>query len=438
MVKMTPRQKGLGDYHHAQAEKIMEIKLRLTSQRYVKSFLDVYPDIARTFSEKEEIGYVRGHVPIKLMLLIYDKVVVYIPPHSCKLIEQRFQVTFDELIQLCELNLLIPIIGDVKDYIGEHFKKLFSLPTPPSSLWARGLALLDVFGMQNALEIARENLPIAKIASDREILAKWKKRFRRAPDTRIKEMIYDDLAVLYADLCVFGCEDLAKKIAENDNTREIYMQLQMANEIISYPIFFGMSAQPNFDPAKLGNKVGIAGINHNFKNVPLKITNDYNLLATKIGIDDVNSIPINEIINYQGDRLGENLRQALAYFNSCCNDSLIQASIDESDILTRAESFQEKFKDALASLTPAKFRKLKDMEGRIEGCFKIGAIAILAVFLRGSNDSILNTTGGLASIIALLFPQKIVDRITSHLISTTETKFVANIWQAKKIVRDSA
>ena len=233
--------KDLLMYHEQQMDQIKQNRSFLTQQGYVRSYRDVYPDIYERIHQKKGVAYIRGRVSIKLMAILYDTVIVYIPPLSKKQLETRFYLkSWNELITLCQHGIVIPIIGKAPNYTASHFDDLFDkLPGKPASLWARGLGLLDVFGMSNSLEIAKEVMPVSEIANNEIVYKKWAKKYIRRNEDFIRERIKDDVAVQYADLCIFGCRNEAESLKDLP-PYELYKNLKLLNEVRTYPILFGL------------------------------------------------------------------------------------------------------------------------------------------------------------------------------------------------------
>ena len=163
----------LARFHLEQMDIVKKNRAKLEKQGYVKGYQDVYPDIYERLGKKKGVAYIRGEVSVKLMAILYDMLVLFIPPLPKDQIEKRYFLTWEELIVLCQQGIVIPIIGDARNYTASHFDELFKkLPTKPSSLWARGLSLLDVFHMEETLDEARHILPMDVLSQDEELLRK--------------------------------------------------------------------------------------------------------------------------------------------------------------------------------------------------------------------------------------------------------------------------
>ena len=77
-------------YHEEQMDIVKQNRIALTKQGYVKGYQDVYPDVYERIHAQKGVAYIRGNVSVKLMAILYDIVIVYIPPLSKKQLETRF------------------------------------------------------------------------------------------------------------------------------------------------------------------------------------------------------------------------------------------------------------------------------------------------------------------------------------------------------------
>jgi len=418
------------EYHHKQAQIVKSIADKLNTQNIIKHYSDIYPDLYNKFGQNNNLAYVRGSVPLKLVSLFYDPVIVFIPPISKEMIEARFQLKYNELIKLCQQNIVIPIIGNVLYYTSDHFKEILNLPSQPPSLWARGLSILDIFGMNDCLEKAKSKLPMNKIANDKKILRSYK----NYKGVNIKEKIRKDVALFYADLCIFGHESDIEIIREFDEPSEIYDSLEMMNEIKTYPILFGLGGQPNYNIDKM--KTLILN-NKNFE--PITIPKEIEILLDGIGING-NCISVDQIIEYRFTELGKYLRNILISFNECC---IKNESWDIYSYYQKAELFQKTLKKALDELSIKKqLSSLDNTQKIITNIFKIGGISIGGLpavpAINGSSiDYFLLASSifvsGVFSFVTS-FPDELAAKIIKMGINIPKLCVPANIWSARRIV----
>lgn len=424
---------NLLQFHFEQEEYIKENADNLRKQGYVKGYKDVYPDIYDRIYSQKGVAYIRGSVPLKLMVLLYDVVIVYIPPLTQSQLEKRFKLKWNDFIKLCQQGLIIPIIGNAINYGKNHFNELFSLPSPPYSLWARGLALLDVFNMSNALDVAKEVLPVDDIASDTRIFSTWKKS-TNLDDEEVKKKIKDDVAVLYADLCIFGCKNEADVLTCLPPNK-IYNTLKIMNEIKTYPILFGLESQANYDYDKLKmiSKINIRRPDF----VPLAVPEkELEILFNGIGIN-IDNLEVENIIKYHIDGLGQKLRMALSSFNGYCDEKIKKsAPLEMTEVFSKAEAFQSDLKLALRELDSRKYSALDATYNSLTTILKIGTVAIgsALAFNENSSDlfSVISAIGTGASIIASV-PEEVAELVTK-MSAQRQSKFVSNMWAAKRIV----
>ena len=435
------KKKDLLYYHEEQMDKIKQNRTSLIKQGYVRGYQDVYPDVYERIHSQKGVAYIRGNVSVKLMAILYDIVIVYIPPFSKKQLENRFCLqSWDELIKLCERGIVIPIIGKAKNYTAAHFDDLFRLPAKPYSLWARGLGLLDVFGMNNTLEIAQEIMPVDAISNDRSIFKEWAKRYNNRNEKFVKAKIKDDVAIQYADLCIFGCKNEAEELLSLSlSPRDLYENLKLLNEVRTYPILFGMESQANFENSKLA-AISTMSLKPQFHIPQALPENELEILYRGIGVD-IDNVPINAIIEYHDDGLGKKLRSALSYFNGYCDTKISKSEqLNLTEVYKRAEEFQKELKGAINDLNCNNYYlKLDKAYKTVSSILKIGAITIGGVVAIDSAENIVVSAASLArtnTSIVEAVPESIANILVKFWAKERYSKFVANMWSAKKIVGD--
>ena len=428
----------LANYHLEQRDFVLGRTADLKRQGLVEGYKDVYPDVYKRIHKNKGVAYIRGNVSLKLMALIYDVTIIFIPPITKRQIEHRFDISYDDLLELCRYNIVIPIIGNVANYTAPHFTELFNLPNPPSSLWARGLALLDVFDMGNRLEIARESLPIADMIECKDVFKSYQSRALSVPilagtgKIKLQKRIEDDIALMYANLCIFGCEKDAVALSSLIPA-EIYSQLRIMNEVLVYPTLFGLDSQPNYNLDKLKD-VSKVPLNQDTFNPVYAPQKELAILFGGIGID-VESVSVADIVECHGDEIGKQLRGALISFNEYCYSQLRHdASVDEVTIYNKAEFFQEKLKEVVREFQVVQYAQMDKRVDRLTNTFQIGSVAI------GALVPILEPTlapisiFGAGGTLMLSLPSKLANFITKLEAEGRQSKFLANMWTAKRII----
>lgn len=298
--------------------------------------------------------------------------------------------------------------------------------------------MLDAFGMSDRLRVAREALPITKMIDDAQIIRNLQKRLKKSDSNNtdvIRAKIEHEVSLMYADLCIFGCESDAYSLS-NLEPFEIYKHLRLMNEIKTYPILFGLESQPNYNFDKLSTVKGIQS-SEQFNPLPVP-KNELEILFSGIGIN-IDNVSVEEIIKYHTDGLGKQLRGALVSFNKHCNKILKhKEKVDEITIYERAELFQKLLKNAIGDLTPNKFSKIDRTYNNITRMFRIGSVAVGAAlpFAIDPTNPLFYTIslGGSGVTIALSVPDKLAEFITKLEVRGFQSKFVANMWTAKRIV----
>lgn len=442
-------EKELQRYHEEQMKYVLDHKSILKKQGHVGSAYDVYPDVYERISDKKSVAYIRGDVPIKTMALLYDIIIIFIPPLSQKTLEKRFKLNnWKELIELCQADIVIPIIGEAKYYTARHFNDLFkSLQTEPYSLYARGVALLEVFDMSNTLSFAKSTLPVDAIADSPIIYNNWAKQYKNLDEKTIKDKIRHDAAVQFADLCIFGLQEEAATIAELEPV-EIYNNLKVLNEMRTYPILFGLGSQANYDQQKIKSMISskakeqFTSINMDYAMPQAIPDNELEVLFRGIGID-VNHINTKDIISYHNSDLGKRLRAALAYFNDFFDvqGSRIK-SMDLNEAYNRAKQFEIGLKEANRDINDNRMYPTMDKaEKRMTTFLKIGTASLgtLPVFTQAIQGNVnpLSMASFISSayIVFKNFPEKIAELLIKYWYAEKTSKFVANMWYSRKLVK---
>ncbi len=261
----------LVEYEIEQQLKVANISDELARKGFVTSAQDLYPDV----DLPSHCSYIRGSIPVKMMLLLYDKVVLYFPPSTVNHLVERSQTSYKDLMYLCKYSLIQPLIGHPTDYIEPHFNEL--LACNPPSVWARGVSLLSKLSMGDTLEIAKSKLPLERISKLPKIEAQWKAYFPSATKKQLQENIIRDLSTLYADLCIFGYSHMANSLSQFKQLGEVAFYLRFLNEVLTYPILFGMGATPNYSTS-------IISYRKNCIKLPLNTTSKIKLIPPELEI----------------------------------------------------------------------------------------------------------------------------------------------------------
>lgn len=158
----------------------------------------------------------------------------------------------------------MPLIGHPTDYTDSCFKELFELNPP--SVWARGISLMNVFNMN--FENAQEVLPLKRIAAFSNVRKNWRWHYPHATEEQLTKNIIRELSTLYADLVVFGFQDVANNLVElGIPDYQLVKYLNGLNELLTYPNLFGLGGTPVFDYNRIKERFSFP---YSIKNIPYK------------------------------------------------------------------------------------------------------------------------------------------------------------------------
>lgn len=162
------------------------------------------------------------------------------------------------------------------------------------------------------------------------------------------------------------------------------------------------------------------------------------ILYRGIGID-VDSVSVTDIIAYHNDGLGKKLRSALTYFNDYCDIKIGKTEqIDLTQVYERAEAFQKELKEAINDLNCNNYYlKLDKSQKTITKVLQIGTVAAGAIIATNPDASqILSVASVVAAGFSIIeaVPESIADVLVKFGAQGIHSKFVANMWSAKKIV----
>lgn len=403
----------------------------LNQRRFIESPTDLYPEIENVKSA----CYIRGNVPMKVMLLLYDKVVAFVPPATKACLEKRFGLPYDEFIELCRCGLVQPLIGHAVEYTDDIFIKLLKLKPP--SVWARGVGSLSILKMDNVLEEAKDRLPVVKMAMLFPVRRAWREHFGNINEEELTRRIIREISTLYADLCVFGYKPIADELGkELKDERKIIQQLKLLNEIFTYPTLFGLGGSPNYSYDKLLAKSRIINLRLDEKAqiIPLELIN----ILEDIGLS-VNNLDINKIIEFRTQNIGRYIIDLLHDFEENANlfqsrQETVNTVLEKAVVLKR--ELQNFNKEIIPILTNA-----KKTEKRIDISVKIGCAVLgglLGAYIGQDGTAIPCSVFGSIGIEVLgsAIPEELRDIVVKKIISQKFSAKTANLWKINKIVGD--
>ena len=221
------------------------------------------------------------------------------------------------------------------------------------------------------------------------------------------------------------------------NPHDLYKNLKLLNEVRTYPILFGLESQANFEHSKLAT-VSTMPIKPQFY-IPQALPEDeLEILYRGIGID-VDNVSVTDIIAYHNDGLGKKLRSALTYFSDYCDTKIGKAEkIDLTQVYTRAEVFQKELKEAINELNCNNYYlELDRSQKAITKVLQIGTVAAGAIIATDPDASqVLSVASVVAAGMSIIeaVPDSIANVLVKFGAQGIHSKFVANMWSARKIV----
>lgn len=416
------------EYQHKEMAFVRRHASRVTQQGYVDSVRDLYPDL----SLPSFVAYARGQVPLSLLLLMYDQTVLYIPPRPVGELENKFQMSLDDIWNLTDAGIIQPLIGHPTDYTGDHFQRLFEFHPP--SVWARGLGMLTALGLEETLKEKSCPLPIASLADSPEIRDRYSRLFPNLPPQELTARIKLELLTNYADLWLFGEGIIADSLQYYSRGEQIINRLYLASEIIAYPVLFGLGGTPNYDfesvkddPRLIGNPLRY------IRNLtPSLLPRNVDSLLRGIGFHGSALTP-ESIIEFHSSK-GRKLRDAVQYFEGAAR-SFIASGKDLDDagtLLLAAERLKQELEEVGRLLRSVNYRgRLSQFEERARIIVNVGIPsfgALLAYLLGGG---VLGAMGG-AAVLSQLVPSKVRDKITDRIVSWRFSPGIGNLWKISK------
>lgn len=389
---------------------------------------DLYPDLTWPIN----IAYRVGSIPLYLLVLLADKLVTYIPPSTPEMLEARWGLSFDVVLDLCERGRIQPLIGHPTDYQGARFDRLFRMKPP--SVWARGLGLARALGMEHALEEAGRKLPLEKMARAPWLRPRWRAHFPHLSEAKLTHRISHELAVNYADLCVFGFREIGESTAYHKTPEEIARALLLAAEVKTYPILFGLGGTPHYDYA-IRDRHGDLADSLLQQRIPPgpKIPPNLDILLRGIGINAA-QMDAEQIVEFHASDAGKHLRSALQAFEAEARRVATASQQESSErVGAAAEQLQSTLQEATRRLANPSARKgARAMRGRFKWYFRAGGFAAgaLVASISGAPWLALLATGAAGVAVAeKLLPASVKDRLYSASLAQAFSPGIAHLWK---------
>ena len=419
----------LKDYELEQMEAVAGHAHMVREKGLITSSTDLYPDLHWPV----DTAYRKGNVPLSILVLFYDRVVIYVPPLPRQHLEQRWGLPYDTVLQLARAGLIQILIGHPTDYAAEHFDPLLRLRPP--SVWSRGLALLHALELEHTLPEAYERLPMSAMASLPWIRERWARHFPDASESELTAKIGRELAVNYADLWVFGEREIAESLPGLDDPAKIARGLLLFNEVRTYPLLFGLEGIAHYDlasvqadPRLVQQVLRLPG------NRPVFVPDELKLLTEGIGLD-VSSLDAETLVEFHSSERGRHLRLALKAFEEQAGLNRRPLPLDE--FFEAAGRFQRLLLEAAQLLNrPDARRQMRKTQGRVQWLFRAGGVAVGALIgssLGASWLTMLGPASGVGMLIAeKLVPEQLRQNLVTQALAQQFSPGVAHAWRSRQ------
>jgi hypothetical protein len=346
---MATRVAKLREYHDTQAQ-IVEHQNAVVRRGYIDSPADIYPDIEFV----NHSSYVRTPLPLGFLVLLYDRTVIFVPPVSESELAARFGLPFAKILALSRAKVVLPIIGNALDYGADHFDELLDLKPP--SLWARGVCLLEQLGMGATLTEDGCPLPVREMAQLDSLRSKYATRFPTLDPETLEARTRQEILTNYADMCIFGEQAVADRLAALGDAQRTVDRLLLVNEVRTYPILFGMGGTANYDSRSILNE----SASHQTLSPLRDASSDVSVLPHNLGVlldgvgITVQNMSARDIAAFHADGKGRRLRAAVQHFEEQAKKAVSGLS-DSQMILGYAQSLQEQIRYAAVEISSPSF-----------------------------------------------------------------------------------
>lgn len=427
-----PSPRYLKNYTDDQANIVLNNCAIPLQRGHLREPKDIYPDIQIPSS----VAYTRYTIPLPFLVLLYEKTTVYVPPLSKKDLLLRWGTSIETVIALAQSGIVVPIIGRPTDYRASHFAPLLELKPP--SLWARGVALLDRLGMNAALDERDCPLPIAEMAHVKPLRRKYSHYESGLRGEALTTRIKRELLLNYADLCIFGEQQLAESLGRLREPQQIVDRLLLANEIRTYPILFGLGGTANYDTRMLRAESGVARTLPNLTLIDKSkvIPGNLNLLFNGLGID-ISHLTTNEIIEFHVSGNGARLRAAMAYFERRASKKLGSSApiTDSEQVIAAAAALEDVILNTARELSSPEFiRRASNTQRTSNVLLKVGSPALGGWLSHLAGASVFDGIGG-GAIVQTFIIDPVKDKIVDAALVARFRPGLANLWRIAKARR---
>lgn len=392
---------------------------------YATSSKELYPDI----DINGGTVYLRGSVPLKLLLLLYDKIILFMPPANREYFENKYHLSFDDILTLCRKKIIIPLIAHPTDYKDDCFRDLFELNPP--SVWSRGISLMNVFNMD--FEAIQGRLPLKRIAAFASVRKQWRRHYPLVTEELLTENIVRELSTLCADLIVFGYDDIIDNLIDlKVPDYQLVNYLKTLNEILTYPYLFGLGGTPIFDYKDIKN---ISKYNFSIKETAF---NEPEIVcpSLKYVLEDFeiyfNDLSIYQLIEYHNDHFAKKMRKAIMDLQQVSSSMLVKKSISIDEICNCADNLNFALEDFHKQVGSDISLAIKKTEKEVYNQISLGSVTLgnyLVHNTRGNNIDIAYLSNFNTLNAISLFPTDLQRIISSKVIAERFSPSVATLWE---------
>lgn len=417
----------LREYEFRERNKINRAKLLSKQDHFITTAGDLYPDI----NISDGIVYPRGNVPIKLLLLFYDKIVIFVPPANKLFFEKKYSITFDDFLTLSRKGIILPVIAHPTDYVNnDDFDELFELEPP--SMWARGISLVNAFNMD--FNEAERVLPLKRIAAFMNVRKQWRRHYPDVSEQQLTQNIIRELSTLFADLMVFGYQDVLYNLVElKIPEHQIVYYLKTLNELLTYPYLFGLGGTPVIDYKRTKEKFSYSfHIKGKKESIPDIISPSLRYILEDFDIY-INDLSIAQLVEYHQENCAEKMRQAIKDLQNSTESMYTNNTISIDSICEKAEKVKFALDDFHKRISSDISKKLQSIELEVANEINLSSLSMgnfLVENQYGENVDIAYLSKFNLPINDML-PCDIQRIVSKEIISKRFSPSVATLWEIR-------
>lgn len=417
----------LREYELKERNKINRIKLLSNHDRFITTVDDLYPDI----NISDGIVYPRGNVPIKLLLLFYDKIAIFVPPANRLYFERKYSMTFDDFLTLSRKGIILPVIAHPTDYVNnDDFDELFELNPP--SIWARGISLVNTFDMD--FDEAERVLPLKRIAAFMNVRKQWRRHYPDVSEQQLTQNIIRELSTLFADLVVFGYQDVLYNLVDLKIPEyQIVYYLKTLNELLTYPYLFGLGGTPVIDYKRAKDKFSYSfPITGRKEVIPDIISPSLRYILEDFDIY-INDLSIAQLVEYHQEKYAKKMREAIKNLQNSTEFMFSNNTISLNSIYEKAEKVKITLDDFHKRISSDISRKLKNIELEVANEINLSSLSMgnfLVENQYGENVDIAYLSKFNLPVSDML-PCDIQKIVSKEVISKRFSPSVATLWEIR-------